>query len=348
MAGLTQQQRERICDYLWGKIAASHDTNIVGIGFGPALKGSELDLTRPSVIRFYVRKKRPAGGRTRAKFPVGPEIQVPLALDDLPEVPGPDVRLPWATFPTDVHEVGELVGTGRQVTIDADPSRVTGGSVVRWFEGGDSRAHWGILTVAHGFDVPVDPSSLVGDTTILNPRSGDSFRGLRLLQFRPPVSGMDLCLIGVVESDLVAHGLIAAASQAPQPVRSYQQLGSDRGVGGLSRQIQRDLFLTVVGTVDSLAFGGIGTVRNLVHVQGPPQAFAVGTSGSSFEVLNSSTGNLEAAAIQVGADSDTSFRDGYGQALDSALDIVATELSKYLRSTGKTLANGRVEFIATF
>jgi hypothetical protein len=348
MAGLTQAQRERICDYLWEKIAAQRDTNIVGVGFGPALKDREIDLMRPAVIRFYVRKKQPAGSRTKPRFPIGKTIRVPLALADSPAATGGKVRLPWATFPTDVHEVGELVATGRQLTVDGDPSRVTGGSIVRWLESGDASPHWGIVTVAHGFKTPIDPGSLAGDTAIVNPKTGDQFRGLRLLQFRPPVSGMDVCLVGVAEGDLLAHGLVGTANQAPQPVRSYQQLGSDVGVGGLSRQIDRDLFLTVVGTVDSLPFGGIGTVRNLLHVQGPPKAFAVGTSGSAFEVLNASTGNLEAAAVQVGADSDTAFRDGYGEALETALSITARELAKHLASAGKSLTNGRIDFVKTF
>ena len=135
------------------------------------------------------------------------------------------------TIPTDVTEIGDLGGTARQVQLDGDPSIVTSGTIIRWKLSNEGAHRWGVLTVTHGFDDPVDRIP-VEDITVYNPTTGKYFRGSRRDELRATISGIDLTLIEVEKSLLIQSGMIPSANVNSVDVRSYRELTGDGGQAG--------------------------------------------------------------------------------------------------------------------
>ena len=344
----SRRARRMVFDYVWQKVADAQDDNIVALGTGVGIKGDEIDLERPYCVRFYVKKKVGKGRRKRQqpKLAVGSEMKLPLRMFGPGETDQHDrvVRDAWLECPTDVYEIGELEAAGWRASLDRDPSLVTCGAILRWRIRGDSAPLWGIATVAHGYEQAIHAAPST-DITVSLPRADLRFRGKRLLQFKPPDSGFDLCLIGVNPERLVALGLITSVNVRPRTVRRFSQLTGDSHSVGLARQIGRDINFQVLGTVEGpLFFSRVGTVRDLLHVRGPRNAFVGGTSGSVFEVLNRRRGRLEIAGIQVGTDTRNGFRDGFAQSLERSLVLLRRRLNEQLLSAGLEIP-GKLEVV---
>ena len=347
--------QQQVCDWFWKYCADCEDDNVKGVGFGMALKDGELDLSRPLVMRLYVKSKRPKKSRSKKRPKSEIDTHIEFCMDHIgtplnqnPETSYRDfhdrpIDAARIRLPTDVHEVGELTGSGALTKIVGDPSVVTAGAIVRWRQRRSLNVtRWGIVTVAHGFDLPIG-STEPSDTRILNPNTGNEFFGNRLIQFKPPFRGYDTVLIGVSESKLLTEGLISSASMPAAPTLSYRAIGESGGVAGRAFQRGRLVDFSVVGNVAPLNFRGVGTVGRLVHVRAnAPQAFVETTSGSVYSILHRRTRRLVPAAIQIGSDNrlPVPFRDGYGQCLRDILSNLAMEINRRLANVNDRLENG--------
>ena len=345
-------EKPTVCQQIWQMASARDDGNIVGVGFGVGLKNGLIDLERPNCLRLYVKNKRKktSRGKIRPAFELGDAIEVSLSGADRPEfdLHSRRRRTPSVSIPTDVHQIGELKASGGFTKVTGDPSEVISGAIVRWRQLKTvDQVHWGLITVAHGFDPPVDPLG-PPDTIIVNPFTGNRIRGKRLLQFRPPISGFDAALISVSFDDLRSEELLRSEDVDSKPLATFAQLSSSNGLGGTAFQGGSNVPFTVVGTVEPLDFLGVGTVGRLVHVRSLAEnAFVGGTSGCVYAVISSISRRLLAAAIQIGADSDTDFRDGYGQCLRDVITKVAEQRNHELALNQDRIV-GTIEFVDFF
>lgn len=338
----SSEARQKISDYLWSRVDDKKEKNILGFGFGVGLKDWAIDIERPFCIRAYVKRKKKKGDRWRVKWNFKDEISIPMELipDGIDSI-GRKVKGMMLTMPTDVTEVGDLEGTAQEVQLDGDPSIVTSGTVIRWKVSGEHSHRWGILTVTHGFDDPVERTA-VEDITIHNPTTGRSFRGRRRDELRATDldSAIDLTLIEVEKQILVNSGLIKANGNTSIAVRRYSKLTGDGGQAGTVFQANGRTFgFHIVGTLSLATFNNVGTVVSLLHVIGPPQTFVKGTSGSPFAVIDNPTGALEPAGIQIGADfcPKLEFSHGYAQSLDVSLGNLTLKMNRRLLRTGRSL-----------
>jgi hypothetical protein len=328
------------------------DGNIVGVGFGVGLKGGLVDLERPNCLRLYVKKKRKKNSRARTRPAFELNGNIDLSLSD-PDRTGVDLhgrirRSLNVSIPTDIHQVGDLIASGGPTKVTGDPSEVLSGAIVRWRElKSFDKLRWGLVTVAHGFDPPVVPADPV-DTVIVNPYTGNRISGKRLLQFRPPLSGFDSVLIAVSFEDLFAEDLIRSEDVEGKPLATFSQLSGSNGLGGTAFQAGSNIPFTVVGTVEPLNFEGVGTVGKLVHVRSlATNAFIGGTSGCVYAVISTLSRRLLAAAIQIGADRDTDYRDGYGQCLQEVISKIAEQRNEQLKLNQDRIV-GNIEFVDFF
>lgn len=242
---LDANDKKLVTESLWKKIAESGDTNIVGIGFGIAVKEGNTDLTRPWVVRFYVKQKR--GGRH--KFKITPEITVDIE----PKYAASDGGKRKVTLLTDVTKVPTIEPAGRKLTIPGN-GLVTSGIVLRWYKasGGataNQTLRLGVLTVAHDFK-GIDPNRMV---TIESPNNLlQPITGKRAIQSDPAKVGIDACLVTVEVDEAIKAGLLTDPLASPLPIKQYADLEDDRDKTGESRQADRTVSFRVLGTVGNL------------------------------------------------------------------------------------------------
>ncbi len=354
--------QDRVCTRIWTQFIQPEDSNVVGVGFGIGVKADSIDLQRPVVLRLYVLEKRAKRSRKKNRplseidplVNVGlfePNDQLFLATDNSRshDLHGRPLTGGTIQLPTDVMQVGKIVSSGALVSVHRDPSIVTAGVVVRWRQWlSPSILRWGIVTVAHGFDPPIDPSVAI-DSQILNPVDGRVFHGKRIVQFRPPLRGYDTVLIGVRMSDLLDHGLIVSEHTPPIIPASYSSIGLSRGTVGIAYQRARFVGFTVIGNVSPLNVEGVGSVDRMMHVRSEAKdAFVETTSGSVYAIADPDTHNLIPAAIQIGADASTDFRDGFGQCLSDVLSHLATELSRRLSPLRDSIVDSELQLASYF
>jgi hypothetical protein len=274
----------------------------VGVGIGYGLKDGAIDLQRPYCARFYVRDKFAKRKAARQPLAVPNDLRIPgdylsdvnASLDGLRR----SVRTRWIELPTDVHCVGDMTGSGGIVELTGDPDVVTAGTIVRWQSAGE--VHWGIVTVAHGFESR--PAITVSNDVTISLVSGVEFVGRRILNFNPVSLNVDATLIEVPIERLMDVGLVSDASPtgfAPSPV--YSTIRPENFPTGTSLQADRTIPFTVVGPVTQLTIANVGIVKHMVHILGPNQAFVPGTSGSLIRLLDTNSNLVVPAAIQIGA-----------------------------------------------
>lgn len=329
-------------DFIWQEHVDPGDGNVLGVGFGIGLKKNEPDLSRPTVVRLYVANKRDKNSRAQRRplseidrhvtVPVLGERESIKAIAGQKDFHGRTLTPPTLRLPTDVYEVGTLVGSGALTAVTGDPSLVTAGAIVRWQQLSDRGTfRWGVITVAHGFDPPIAPNVAL-DTSIQSPQTGEIIHGKRLVQLKPPFKGFDTVLIRVNPKDLTLHGLLTSTQTSNIPTMRYEHIGLSEGAAGVAFQRGRLVYFSVVGNVSPLSFQGVGTVDRLVHVRAASEdAFIRTTSGSVLALLSPASRKLVPAALQIGADSETGFRDGYGQCLRDAIRNLTSVLNARLQ-----------------
>lgn len=331
--------RRKVAQYVWDQVEKKKDDNIRAIGFGVGIREGEIDIERPFCVRAYVKKKKTRRSNWKPKYEFRESLKFPLEylphnLDNY----GRRIRKASITIPTDVCHAPELEGTARFAFLDRDPSAVTTGVVVRFRMSHQRRPRWGLLTVAHGYDRPIGGQANE-DISVVSPATGAVFRGKRLAEFRAPSSGIDLCLVVVAPQLLIQSGLISSINTSSIPVRTYEELNSDRGKSGTVFQTDRRRFdFSIWGTVEIESFAGVGQVVNLLHVQSSPNVFVEGSSGSPFGVVNLQKGRMEAAALQIGSNPATGYREGYGQSLETSLRALSMRINRRLSRTGRYIA----------
>ena len=303
-----------------------NDPNIVGVGVGYGLKDGCIDLQRPYCARFYVHEKFSKRKAVRQPLCIPSEMRIPRnnvrdtsgTMDALSR----KVRSSWIELPTDVHELGDIAGSSGLVELNADPDIVSAGTIVRWKSG--TKVRWGIVTVAHGFE-SAPSSSTSEDITISLPTSGATFVGKRIVNFNPVSLGVDATLIEVPVSRLIDVGLLADEHPVVKVPPPYTDLKPENFPTGTSLQTERSIPFSVIGPVNELAITNVGTVKELVHIQGPSQAFVHGTSGSLLRLLDANADEVVPAAIQIGATAP-SFSHAYGQSLRKSLTRIRAKL----------------------
>lgn len=354
--------QQRICSRIWTEFLKPEDANVVGVGFGVGIRDALVDLQRPVVLRLYVKEKRKKNSRRKRRplseiestikvgfFESGEPLFLSGGSPENLDFHGRPITAGILQLPTDVIQVGRIVSSGAYASVDHDPSIVTAGVIVRWRQRlSVNILRWGIVTVAHGFDPPIDPSA-ARDSRIQNPVNGQTFHGKRIVQFRPPLRGFDTVLIGVQSRDLLNHGLIVSEYSSPIQPASYSSLGFSRGTVGIAFQRGRFVGFTVLGNVSPLYVDQVGSVGRMVHVRSEArQAFVPTTSGSVYAIADPNGQNLVPAAIQIGADSGTDYRDGFGQCLSDVLSHLATELSHRLASFSDSIVDNDLQLVSYF
>jgi hypothetical protein len=336
----SEHQRDLLTNAAWRKLADHGEKNVIAIGYGIALRTELPDLTRPHVMRFYVRKK------SKRKHKV--EIRDSLLLSV-----GPTGKRRRIRVPTDVYELPSMVASGRTAYLYSN-GYVTTGIVVRWRErvlgqlvpNSASSTFFGVVTVAHNF---------VGHP-ITRPVFVESFHsripivGKRICESDPQRDGIDACLIEINVEDGIRAGIIQDPYAPGLVYKSFHDLSDDQNKVGMSMQTNRSVSYSVLGTLNAAPIEGIGpNVVHLLHVQGGHQAFEAGTSGSVLSVFEvaASRISLLPSALQVGAD-ETTLSMGLGQSLETVLPWLARQRTLQLYPQGRTLDQGRIEPIGVF
>ena len=264
----------RLLSWLSKASRETRDPNVVGVGIGYGLKDGAIDLERPYCARFYVREKFSKRKAARQPLAVPYDLRIPgdylsnvnASLDGLRR----RLRTRWIELPTDVHCVGDMAGSGGIVELPGDPDVVTAGTIVRWQSAGE--VHWGIVTVAHGFESR--PANAASSDVTISLVSGAAFVGRRILNFNPVSLNIDAALIEVPVERLMDVGLVSDATPigfGSPPV--YSTMRPENFPTGTSLQADRTIPFTVVGPVTELSIDKVGTVKHMVHILGPSQAF---------------------------------------------------------------------------
>lgn len=352
----------RVSLRVWTQFLAPDDSNVVGVGFGVGLREDRIDLQRPVVLRLYVQRKRKRASRAvrRPKSEIDSTVKIDLLETTeqlfLPsrkrahrDLHGRTVQGAIIEIPTDVFQLGNVVSSGALASVVGNSSIVTAGTIVRWRQVlSPNVLRWGIVTVAHGFEPAIDPLT-TKDTRIIHSLDGSQFEGKRLIQFRPPLRGFDTVLIAVQPGDLLHAGLIPSESAPAISPMTYDQIGVMGGGVGVSYQQARHIGFHLIGNVAPLNVRGVGTVDRMVHVRSfAEQAFIDTTSGSVYAIADPESKQLIPAAIQIGADSDTQYRDGYAQCLHDLLHHLALELHRRLAPNADGLVAQKLELVQWF
>lgn len=349
---------QQMSRYIRQQIESSGEKNICAVGFGIAEKKGKIDLARRQCVRFYVKKKPRTAAqkrKTKHQFEVKESFEIPLSesSSDGQDQYGRKSLSPRLIMPTDVHQIGKLVGSTRVARLKGDASIVTTGVVVRWLLTSQAEPFWGVLTVAHGYESPVPDSVLLEktisepDMRIRDPLLGGAFKGKRYKQFKPPDEGVDLALIRVNPQDLVRYNIIEDLNLVePVNVPTLESVISQDGKSGVALQAGSDEMISfdVLGVIsDQLYFENVGYVGDLLHVKAAENAFVGGTSGSPYLVTIRSQGHsikTVPVAIQVGADSGTSFQEGYAQSLNVSLRQMRRRIDEVLQPFGEAMFGG--------
>ncbi len=326
-----QSLRREVADRLQRRA----DSNIIGFGFGTALRDGWIDSTRPFVVRYYVRRKKSRGN----------VYQIPnrqsLTLTNANRKA--NIQSPRFSLPTDVIEIDEIRG-GSLLLSDPDAAGLTTGTVVRWQESHRMLPSWGVLTVAHGFER--------NDTTksVSISASNGRFSGQRWIESDPTDSlGIDVALVRVSLEDLIAYQVIASPTLKPLPVISWPELNALGTVSGRNRQSERRVDFLMLGTIEQISIGGVGqSITSLIHVQAALEAFPPGTSGGLFELTGSTASPdcFAPAAIQIGSNI-SEYTDGFAQSLDVVIQWLRGQIALTLFRDGQHLVNGRLDIVGS-
>jgi hypothetical protein len=311
----------------------ARDPNLVDVGFGIALKDNRIDRKRGLVATFFVSTKRK---RRRCRHPI--PTQVTLRVRTIPVFQKsaasrqPRVqhgRSYWqrAVLATDVVELPGLVPTGcRYSARHVGPA--TAGAVVIWQEQSNrGKQHFcGILTVGHAFTREQRPLVLFRGSS-----NGRDFNG-RLYRKSRRASSVDAAIIqvhpddlvdcGIIDADLVVHGIIDPEMVFGPPIASLGELTRLQGSPGLLLRDQSPVRLSVHSLLPSMTIPTLGTLHNVVSAWSRGyRPFRPGTSGAVWEIEH------EPAAMQVAGTPD-GFQLGFGQALDSSLAWAEAKLNE--------------------
>jgi hypothetical protein len=337
--GIDSHHKKILTDAAWKKVAELGEKNVVAIGFGIALKSHIPDLSRPSVMRFYVKKKSDRKHKLELRH------ELTLRLDDSP---GTKSRARGRTIKvsTDVYELPKMVGAGRSTYL-VGTGRVTSGLVVRWEEeavtaaGMGSRiGRFGVVTVAHSFvDQPLNRKVFIEAIGF-----GVPIVGTRVCQSVPATDGIDACLVDFKPEDGIRAGILSDPLAPALQMKAFDDLHDDQDKVGASFQATRTVSYSVAGTLDSAPISNVGTkLSNLLHVQGGHDAFVYGTSGSILGVFEAKPQGVDLlpSAIQLGADERT-FSMALGQSLEVTLGWIQRQLTIQLFKSNKRLVAGKV------
>jgi hypothetical protein len=302
---LTADEMGQIQTSLNRRFSIKKDKNLVGIGFGPAVRRGRKDKKRPLAVCFLVKKKEVVSDEKMFPREVTVKIKKGKASREV-------------TLPTDVVAVGRITKTGEDIRFSNKDATV--GAVVAWNDGTE---HWGVLVVAHLMAGGTASIVGVGDSaTVRGPVS--NFTGALRLK-STTTSGMDVALLEVNKSALLSNGLIKPSqSQSRKFVRSVDSLATDGDARGQTFSKFGTRVLMVTRYHPTFFVTGLGDLKDIIEVRNAwaAETFREGSSGAAWHV------NDESACMQVAGEDRlvNAFQVGYGQALATVLSWVKEQL----------------------
>ena len=313
---LESPEFKKIRNTLRKRFGVGQRGNILEIAFGQAEKNGRPCTSRPQAICFYVNRKC----RPRAK------------ADRIPESVSVRLRRTGhyveAEFPSDVILLERKVRpTGRRIRHLDEPDRyATSGCVIVWRPIGERQFTWGILSVGHRFrNIATVPESSKRVRMLVNSSPATEIEGTLLARTLVSDSDhIDASITSMSRSTMIRNGVLPASpSTSGKTIRKTSDLRNDAGLDAHTYPPGRKIEFEVMRFMPECELiPALGKQFDVVEgLSGTDNAFGPTRSGSLAVV------DRQAASIQL-AGLPTSFRRGWGQALESVLEWARSELAR--------------------